>query len=369
MSHVRGLTPDMARAGRVQPLVVLDADVLGRQRTGDETYVENLLRALPRISGDEFRFAAITRRPALVPNGVEPVELAARTQELRMALAVPRVLGHLRPALAHFQHALPLRCPCPAVVTIHDLSFERDAVAMSRLDRWIFKRVVPRAARMAREVIAVSERTKRDLIDLYEISPRRIAVIPHGVDAAFGPGRDGAERSVAGRSPPTRMTGVGDYLLYVGAIQARKNPIAAAEAALSVGLPLVVAGPEREPALARELQRHGADLRGYVEKDELARLYRGAACLVLPSRYEGFGLPVLEAMACGTPVVAHPDPALREVAGDAAVYAEPGGLVDAIRRAIAERERRSAAGLERARLFTWDETARRTLDVYRGALA
>ena len=270
-----------------------------------------------------------------------------------MAVAVPRLLRRLRPALAHFQHALPLGWDGPMVVTVHDLSFERDATAMGPLDRWIFKRVVPRAARKARRVIAVSERTKRDLVDLYAIAPERITVIPHGVDPAFGPGGNGAH----------------DYLLFVGAIQARKDPIAAAEAAESVGLPLVVAGPEREPALARELERHGADLRGYVEKDELARLYRGAACLVLPTRYEGFGLPVLEAMACGTPVVAHSDPALREVAGEVAVYAEPGGLADAIRQALAERERRSAAGLERARLFSWEETVRRTLDVYREALA
>jgi glycosyltransferase involved in cell wall biosynthesis len=337
----------------VTPLVVVDADVLGRQRTGDETYVENLLRHLPALAGGDFRFAAITRRPDLVPDGVEAVELKARFQELRMAIALPRLLRRLRPALAHFQHALPLGWDGSTVVTVHDLSFERDAVSMGSLDRWIFKRVVPRAARRARRVIAVSERTKHDLVDLYAIPPERITVVPHGVDPAFGPGGNGAH----------------DYLLYVGAIQARKDPLAAAQAAESVGLPLVVAGPEREPALARELERHGADLRGYVEKDELARLYRGAACLVLPSRYEGFGLPVLEAMACGTPVVAHSDPALREVAGDVAVYAEPGGLADAIRQALAQRQRLAAAGLERARLFTWEETARRTLDVYREALA
>ncbi|HKP19069.1 MAG TPA: glycosyltransferase family 1 protein [Gaiellaceae bacterium] len=337
----------------MKPLVVVDADVLGRQRTGDETYVENLLRGLPALGGDEFRFAAITRHPELVPAGVEPVEIAARSQVRRMAWSVPRALRRLGPALVHFQHALPLGSAWPAVVTIHDLSFERDPAAMAGRDRRIFRWAVPRAARRAARVIAVSERTKRDLIDLYGVPPDRITVTPHGVDPAFAPGLVG---------------GGNGYLLYVGAIQARKDPLAAADAAAEVGLPLVVAGPEREPPLARELERRGADLRGYVDKTELAGLYRGAACLVLPSRYEGFGLPVLEAMACGTPVVARPDPALREVAGDAAVYAEPGELADAIRSALAERDRLVAAGIQRASAFTWDETVRRTLDVYREAL-
>jgi glycosyltransferase involved in cell wall biosynthesis len=336
-----------------KPLVVVDADVLGRQRTGDETYVENLLRRLPALGGDEFRFAAITRRPNLVPDGIEPVELRTRAQVVRMAWAVPRLLGRMRPALAHFQHALPLVCPWPTVVTVHDLSFERDRSSMGAVDRWIFKRVVPRAARTAGRVLAVSERTKRDLVELYGIDPNRVMVTAHGVDPAFGPGPNAAH----------------DYLLYVGAIQARKNPLAAADAAAAVGLPLVVAGPEREPALARELERRGARLRGYVEKAELARLYRGAACLVLPSRYEGFGLPVLEAMACGTPVVAAAEPALREVAGDAAVYADADGFAEAIRRALADRDRLVVAGIERARLFSWDEAVRRTLGAYREALA
>ncbi len=103
--------------------------------------------------------------------------------------------------------------------------------------------------------------------------------------------------------------------------------------------------------------------------DELVELYRGAASLVMPSRYEGFGLPVLEAMASGTPVVAAPDPALREVAGDAAVFVEPERLADGIRQALAERDRLIAAGLERAKRFTWEETARRTVAVYQEVLA
>jgi len=337
----------------VTPLVVLDADVLGRQRTGDETYVENLLRQLPALAPD-VRFAALTRHPERVPDGVEPVCLPARSQELRMAWSVPRALRRLRPALAHFQHALPLASPAPAVVTVHDLSFERQRDAMPALDRAIFRVVVPRAARRARRVIAVSERTKRDLIELYGIDPQRVAVVPHGVDPAFVPAANGGA--------------AGGYALFVGAVQQRKDPLAAAVAAAAAGLPLVVVGPEREPALARELERRGAELRGYVEKSELAELYRRAACLVLPSRYEGFGLPVLEAMACGTPVVARPDPALREVAGDAAVYADGGDLAAAIRQAVAERERLAAAGLARAARFSWAESARRTLEVYREVL-
>ena len=333
------------------PLVVVDADVLGRERTGDETYVENLLRELSELDHG-LRLAALTRRPELVPAGVEAVLLPARSQIVRMSRAVPRALAGLRPALVHFQYALPPRCPAPGIVTVHDLSFEREPRLMGLADRILFRTVVPRSVRRAVRVLTVSERTKRDLVELYRVAPEKIIVIPNGVDPAFRPGPD-ARR---------------DYALLVGAIQARKDPLAAADAAFAAGLSLVVAGPAKDPALARELERRGAILRGYVPKEELAKLYRGAACLVFPSRYEGFGLPVLEAMACGTPVVAADEPALHEVAGDAAVFAAPGRLADGIRQALAERDRLTAAGLERARRFSWREAARRTAAVYREVL-
>ena len=160
-----------------KPLVVLDADVLGRRRTGDETYVEHLLRTLPLVAGD-FRYAALTRRPDLVPDGVEAVHVPARVQELRMAWSVPRVLRRLRPAVAHFLHVLPPALPCAAVVKIPDLSWQRDPSVMNARDRMIFRTLVPRAARRAARVVTVSERSKRDLVTTYGLPPEKIVVTP-----------------------------------------------------------------------------------------------------------------------------------------------------------------------------------------------
>ncbi len=269
-----------------------------------------------------------------------------------MAFAVPVALHRLRPDLVHFQHVLPPLHRGRGVVTVHDLSFERDPSLMGPFDRLLFRTLVPRSVNRAIRVLAVSDRTRRDLEELYHVPPQKIVVTPNGVDSRFAPGGE-----------------PGRYALYVGAIQTRKDPLAALEAAREAGLPLVVAGPDREPELARRLREGGADLRGYVSDEELARLYREAAVLVFPSRYEGFGLPVLEAMASGTPVVATDDAAVREVAGDAALYAPPHELGTAIGRALEERARLAAAGLERARLFSWEATARRTLEVYEEALA
>ncbi len=333
-------------------VVVFDADVLGRQRTGDETYARNLLGELgPLATASGLRLVAVTRHPELVPDGVEAHALPARSQELRMAWSLPRALRRLGADLCHVQYALPLRAPCPCAVTVHDVSFARGRELMGRKDRAVFRVVVPRAVRRAARVFTVSERTKADLVELYRVSAERIVVTPNGIDPVFSPG-----------------PGSHDYVLAVGAVQRRKNQLAALEAASEVGLPLVVVGPEKDPALAAELRSRGARLEGFVPIDRLADLYRGAACLVQSSHFEGFGLPVVEAMASGTPVVAVDDPALREVGANAAVLVPGDGLVEGVRKALGERERLVAAGLERARAFSWRASAERTLAVYREIL-
>jgi glycosyltransferase involved in cell wall biosynthesis len=345
----------------VKPLVVIDADVLGRRRTGDETYFAALLRELVPLA-DEERLAAVTRRPDLVPEGIEPIELPARSQSARMALGLPRLLNRLAPALTHFNYVVPPRYRGRSVVTVHDLSFERMPWLMGRRDRLLFRRFVPPSARRADRVLTVSEHAKRDVAELYGISTDKIVVTPNGVDPVFHPNGNSPER------PP--------YALFVGGIQPRKDPLTAIEALalFDRDLNLVVVGAEKRGGeeVRRAVRRLGLERRvefaGHVEHEELARFYRGAVCLVFPSRYEGFGLPVLEAMASGTPVVAAAAGAVPEVAGGAAILVEPGepeAIADGIRQALANREQLVAGGLARAAQFNWAETARRTLAVYR----
>ena len=265
---------------------------------------------------------------------------------------MPLLLRRLRPALAHFVHSLPLALPCPAVLTVQDLSFERDRSLMGRRETAIFRFVVPRSALRAVRVLAISQRTKDDLVAFYGLPAQKIAVTPLAADPAFVPGG-------------TR----GDYVLLAGSIERRKNPLLAADAAHAAGRRLVVVGPERDADLAAQLRAKGADVRGFVSKDELVRLTQEAAVLVFPTRHEGFGLPVAEAMAAGTPVVATPDPAVREVGGDAIAYAEPPQFAETLIRVLADPGGWSRAGLERARTLSWKNTAQATVEVYREVLA
>ena len=346
-----------------KPLILLDADTLGRQRTGDESYVANLLRELPTVA-DDLRFGAITRAPALLPEGVEPVHVPARSQVFRMAVSLPRVLRAIRPAVAHFQYAIPLGYARGAVLTVHDVSFEADRDLTTLRDRMVFQRAVRRSVRRASAVVTGSEFTRRQLIGHYELDRRLVVTVPYGVDPAF--------TAVAAPSRPRSKP----YALFVGTLHPRKDPLTAVEAISLVEprLDLVMVGPDRGSGVVirQEAERLGiserVSLLGHVEQAELVELYGGASCLVFPSLYEGFGLPILEAMAAGTPVVAANTTSIPEVAGDAAILVDPqrpAALAGGIERALADRERLASLGRQQALRFSWRDSARKTAMIYR----
>lgn len=344
--------------------VLVDADVLGRRRTGDETYVTHLLAGLAqsRLAG---QVEAVTRHPELVPPGVRPVRLDARSSELRMVWSLPRLLRRRRPDLGHFQYVVPPGWRGRSVVTVHDLSFERRGDLMQRGDRLMMRTMVPRAVRRADLVLTVSEFTKADLVDCYRTDPDKVVVTPNGVDPIFTP------EGQRWPGPP--------YLLFVGALQPRKNPVLALEALAVLGgdLRMLLVGPTKaglvdvHAAIERLALHDRVELLGHVDQMQLAALYRSAECFVFPSSYEGFGLPVLEAMASGTPVVASDTTSLPEVAGQAALLVplgDPSVLADAIARALDDRVRLRAAGLERAARFTWAALTEGTVAAYERVL-
>ena len=196
-----------------------------------------------------------------------------------------------------------------------------------------------RVSRAADAIVALSEFTKRETIELLRVPPERIRVIPNGVEPVFRP--DGPAQE-------------GDYVLAVGTVEPRKNLARVAEAARLAAVELRIAGGEGWGGV------DAAGRVGFVSDDELAALYRGARCLVLASLYEGFGIPVLEAMACGTPVVTSRGGALEETAGGAAVLVDPldaGSIAEGIAEAGRRRDELRAAGLARAAEFTWDRAA------------
>jgi glycosyltransferase involved in cell wall biosynthesis len=266
------------------------------------------------------------------------------------------------------------------VVTVHDLAFRLHPETAPQSTRWWLARI-DRTLEHASRIIAVSETTRRDLLDAYDVADARVAVIPNGVDGAvFHPSSPEEVERVR------RRFGIsGPYLLYLGGIEPRKNLPnlirAYAELPSEARPALVLAGgsvewnPEGRNALEgalRDLPGQVVErivLTGYVGEPDKVALLGGAEALVYPSLYEGFGLPVLEAMACGTPVVTSDAPALAEVAGDAALLVEPGdpaAIAWAMERVLTDDDLRrdlEAKGTARAAAYTWEETARRTAQV------
>jgi glycosyltransferase involved in cell wall biosynthesis len=233
----------------------------------------------------------------------------------------------------------PLRSPVPFTITLHDLALVRHPELFPLWHRLSGRAGIGRVARAAERLLAVSEFTKREAVDLLGVPAERVTVIGNAVDPVFSP--DGPRAD-------------GDYVLAVGTLEPRKNLRRAAEAAQRAGLELRVVGAAGWGGV------EAPGRVGEVSDDELATLYRGARMLVFPSLYEGFGIPVLEAMASGTPVVTSRGGATEEVAGGAAVLVDPldvDAIAAGIREADARRDELRALGLERARAYSWEAVA------------
>jgi glycosyltransferase involved in cell wall biosynthesis len=293
-----------------------------------------------------------------------------------MPLQLPRRAAHAGAELLHCPVGVaPTRSRLPLVITVNDVMVLEHPEWFTRANALQQRLVLPRALRRAARVLAPSRYTRDRLVETCGVDPAIVEVIPYGVDEAFGPGAPSAA--------VLERLGVGDrYVLTVGTLQPRKNLVAALKAFERVagdGAPhaFVVVGARGwhddavMAALSEPAVRERVHVLGRVPDEELVELYRGAECLVFPSLYEGFGFPALEAMACGTPVVCANRTSLPEVVGDAALAVDPDDA-DALGAALARvlssedlRRELAAAGLERAREFTWQRMAERTVAAYR----
>jgi glycosyltransferase involved in cell wall biosynthesis len=354
-----------------------------RKLHGVGNYIKNLVRCLSHLdSANEYLIIASRENLSHLGNLPESfqIQLAPSSPVQRIFWEQTVLPAKLKRHGIDLYHGpafiVPLLKTCLQLVTIHDASFSLTPERHSFQRRAFYRVIVPTIMQSSDGIIAVSRSAKSDLLDVARVPAEKISVIPLGVDSHFQPVHEAhcLEYVRQKYSLPR------DFILYVGMIEPRKNLETLVDAYLANSLAsrfdLVLAGALgwNYSSLLQKIQASGvADrirLPGYIPDSDLPALYTAAAAFAYPSFYEGFGLPVLEAMACGTPVVTSSISSLPEVAGTAALLTDPhdsGALASALETILTNPNLRcelSARGLQRARSFTWEETARKTLALY-----
>ncbi len=367
--------------------IAIDARTVLGAKTGDRTYTLNLLRGLEQIEAEwrgEFAFDILLDAPdaqGLLPsgNGFRTHVIAAKNSRLWTLWALPKWAWQHKPDLVHTQYLAPGALPCPFVATIHDVVWRVLPRTFPAKDRAIMNLLMPLSARLARRVFTVSESSKSGIARTLRVSRDKIDITPNAVDARFSePVSDAQIRNLRQKYG----LGAAPYVLSVGVLQPRKNVprLIAAFETLRQKHPdfpwqLVVTGKPGWGADA-DLARKHPQIRftGYVTDEELPILYAGATVFAYPSLYEGFGLPVIEAMAQNCPVLTSNRSSMPEVAGNAALLVDPyraqtiaSGLETLLFKAPLRADLQSR-GLARAAIFTVENQARATLEGYRRAL-
>ncbi len=324
---------------------------------GIGTYIRGLLHALAELGGEEYVAFGPNEIASLLPRGVEHVTVDAPKYSIRELFAVGR---GARLDLFHAPHYVVPFVDVPFVVTIHDLIHLR---RRNPLQRSYARMMIGRAVRRGRRVITVSEAVRKEIAETFGHADK-IAVTPNGVDSIF------VEPALRRLEPPEGRL-YGRYFLFVGNDKPHKNVDSLIEAFARLhDVQLVLAGGTFE----RFRNRAGILIAGFVSSERLAALYRGAIALVIPSLEEGFGLPAIEAMACGAPVITSNAAALVEVTGDAALHVDGrsiDAIADAMMRVMGDASLRTsmiARGRQRAGTFTWRRCAESTRAIYRSSI-
>lgn len=358
----------------------VDAHAIGQHLTGNETYIRNLMNCFAKLDGEADFVAYISRRDAFdqVPDRFRKKQVAINPY-VRLGFDLPRRVAEDRPNLLHVQYTAPLRCAAPIVVSVHDVSFLEHPEYFTEFRALQLRLTVRRTVRSAACVLAPSEFSRQRILEAYQLAEDKVVVVPNGVSSAFHP----VPREAAQRNLPATLKVPSPFILTVGDLQPRKNHLGLIRAFEDLvrtypQIPhhLVIVGKETwyapiVRAAARKSFAHDRiHFTGFVEDSQLHQLYGACDMLVYPSFYEGFGLPIVEAMACGRAVACSNTSAMPEVADSAAILFDPTSqrdLVSSMRDILLNpelRTRMERLGAQRATLFSWERNAEKTLDLY-----